>query len=792
MMERLDFARSHFDGVRQDWQGVAYEAAYNRIGQDHEQGKKLAYEVDELVDLATKGASTVAAHHAALLARLNDARAAQLFVDDAWKVLDKEGVDAEVIRAHQESINGAYFPFRDAVENLAKQIGDQALEIRSAGDLLGSSLDVADADNQAARFGSQDGKALSEAARTRDTAMLDQIASDMPEHVLSPEELRRLAAGEEVSTVPASVQDYYKALYQEAGKEGVLALNERLAAREQAGDPVAAMKRDNLANSLMVVSNERIGSGDKKGSYADLPAGLRELVSGRYEERDDTVIDGQVPVREQMLQQAALAELLTQANPGYEPGQTMGIELGRQSASLAEYVEHGKSDWDGYPPGFNTGDLDKVEDASRQFLESSTRNTESSYALLTGKDPSTRQDIPGDLSFGAGEERYDPEPFDRDKFAASIFQHEWSDDGKTAAGLYEWIADGTDKPGQEGVLAKQALAELPDVFAPEEKDDDSGRPKLKEGENGTIFEDNAKAFVTNPKLADGLSHVLANNMETFVNPLTRDTGILDDPMLQGDQHNVRFEQLDADRLLFLSSQSEGGRFNLEFARQTYEADMLQRAVTEVGGDPQKWLGINAPHLADLDGRVTYASVNALTYQAENASEDAFNEKQNTYEMRQKVGDIVKSLTLDNLEVPGRTPVSVIGNQVLEVAKDAGYDAAMEKFNPEPEKEYPVYPNPSQATGEANQQIIQQLFTTLHANGQLPPEFVGSDGKPLDVAPFIGTPREPTLNQFLSDRNLLTFTDSYADDHAFTSLVGTAQRPGDLTYLVTGKPPEPAK
>ncbi|WP_378731491.1 hypothetical protein [Nocardia brasiliensis] len=791
MMERLDFARSHFDEVRRDWQGVAYEAAYNRIGQDHEQGKKLGYEIDELVDLATKGASTVAAHHATLLARLNDARAAQLFVDDAWKVLDKEGVDAEVIRAHQESINGAYFPFRDAVENLAKQIGDQALEIRSAGDLLGSSLDVADADNQAARFGRQDGKALSEAARTRDTAMLDQIASDMPEHVLSPEELRRFAAGEEVSTVPASVQDYYKALYQEAGKEGVLALNERLAAREQAGDPVAAMKRDNLANSLMVVSNERIGSGDKKGSYADLPADVRELISGRYEERDDAVISGQVPVREQMLQQAALAELLTQANPGYEPGQTMGIELGRQSASLAEYVEYGKSDWDGYPLGFTTGDLDKVEDASRQFLESSTRNTESSYALLTGKDPSTGQDIPGDLSFGAGDERYNPEPFDRDKFAASIFQHEWTDDGKTAAGLYEWIADATDKPGQEGVLAKQALAELPDVFAPEEKDD-LGRSKLKEGDGGTIFEDNAKAFVANPKLADGLSHVLANNMETFVNPLQTETGIFDDPMMSGNQPNVSFDRVDADRLLFLSSQSEGGRFNLEFARQAYEAAILERAVTDGGGDPQRWLGINAPHLATLDGRITYASVNALTYQAEKVSDDAFNEKQDTYEMRQKVGDIVKSLTLDNLEAPGRTPISVIGNQVLEVAKEEGYDAAMEKFNPEPEKEYPTYPNPIEATGEAHQQIIQQLFTTLHASGQLPPEFLGSDGKPLDVAPFIGTPREPTLNQFLSDRNLLDFTRSYANEHAFTSVVGTAQRPGDMTYLVTGKPPEPPK
>ncbi|MBF6226144.1 hypothetical protein IU470_13680 [Nocardia abscessus] len=336
------------------------------------------------------------------------------------------------------------------------------------------------------------------------------------------------------------------------------------------------------------------------------------------------------------------------------------------------------------------------------------------------------------------------------------------------------------------------MAELPNIFAPEELDD-SGRPKLKAGEDGTVFEDNAKAFVTNPKLADGLSHVLAANMETYLNPNADRTKIYDDPLTPGDQANVTFERVDADRLLFLGSQSEAGRFNLEFTRQTYEAEILDRAITEGNGDPQKWLSIHAPELSSLDARITNASLNALTYQAEKTADDDFNAKQETYEMRQKVGDIVKSLTLDNLEIPGATPVSVIGNQVLEVAKEEGYNAAMEKFNPEPEKEYPTYPNPLRATAEANHQIIQQLFTTLHANGQLPPEFVASDGKPLDVAPFIGTPLQPTLNQFLSDRNLLAFTDSYANEHSFETVTRMAQRHGDMTYYLTGEPAaEPAK
>lgn len=788
LMSEFDATKRHFENLGQSWQGLAYNAAYDRVGQDHTQGQKLAYEIDELIDVLNSGISSVSGFRDTLLVKLNDATAVPLEVDASWKVLEKDGVDAEVVRTHQDAITAAYNPFRDAVEALAKAIGDQALEIRSGGDLLGSSLDVADADNQAARFGKQDGKALADAARTGDTAAIDEIASNMPEHVLSAEELRRLANGEDVSTVPAAVQDYYKALYQEAGKDGVLALNQRLLEREQAGDPVAAIKRDNLANSLMVVSNEKIGSGNQRGSYADLPTGVRELISGRYEDRDDSAIDGQMPVKDQIMQQAALAELLTQANPGYEPGQTLGIELGRQSASLAAFVADGEENWNGYPPGFNEGDLGKVEEASRQFLESGTRSNEASYALLTGKDFNTGQEIPGDLSFGATDQSFSPKEYDPDKFTSTIFQHEWEDDGQTAAGLYDWIADGTEKPGQEGLLAKQALSELPDVFAPTETDD-TGNSKLESGDGGTVFEQNADAFNTNPKLADSLSHVLATNMETFISPDAAKTAIYDDPLTPGDQANVTFSKLDADRLLFLGSQSEGGRFSLEFARQTYEADMLNGAVTEGGGDPQRWLSINAPDLGSLDARITNASLNALTYQTEKSDADTYQAKLETYEMRQQVGDIVKSLTLDNIELPGATPISVIGNQVLEVAKDEGYNAAMEKFNPEPEREYSAYPEASESSAQAKEKIIQQLFTTLHSNGKLPAEYIGSDGQPIDVAPLIATPAQRTLNSFLDGQNLLEFTESYSNEHSFHTVTGLVQKPGDMTYYVTGKPSE---
>ncbi|MEU5405052.1 hypothetical protein [Nocardia asteroides] len=788
LMAEFDATRRHFENVRDSWQGLAYNAAYDRVGQDHTQGQKLAYEIDELIDVLTTGISSVSGFRDTLLAKLNDAAAVPLEVDASWKVLEKDGVDAEVVRTHQDAITAAYNPFRDAVENLAKAIGDQALEIRSGGDLLGSSLDVGEADNQAARFGKQDGKALADAARTGDTAALDEIASNMPEHVLSAEELRRLANGEEVSTVPAAVQDYYKALYQEAGKDGVLALNQRLLEREQAGDPVAAMKRDNLANSLMVVSNEKIGSGNQRGSYADLPTGVRELISGRYEDRDNLAIDGQLPVKDQMMQQAALAELFTQANPGYEPGQTMGIELGRQSASLAAFVAQSEEEWNGYPPGFNEGELDQVENASRQFLESSTRSNEASYALLTGKDFNTGQEIPGDLSFGATDDSFNPKDYDPEKFTSTIFQHEWEDDGQTAAGLYDWIADGTDKPGQEGLLAKQALVALPEVFAPTEKDEATGHPKLKTDGDSTVYEKNLTAFTTNPKLADGLSNVLATNIETYANPMNV-TKIHDDPLTPGDQANVTIGKLDADRLLLLGSQSDAGRFSLEFARQTYEADMLDRAITEGGGNPQEWLKINAPDLGSLDGRITNASMNALTLQAEKDADEKFDAKQETYEMRQQVGDIVKSLTLDNLELPGNTPVSVIGNQVLEVAKEEGYNAAMEKFNPEPEKEYATYPDAASSTAEANRQVLQQIMTTMYDNGRLPAEFIGADGKPMDVAPFIGTEPGAKFNAFLASENLLDFSTKYANDHSFEAVTGLAQRPGDLTYYITGKPPK---
>ncbi|MFC3965803.1 hypothetical protein [Nocardia jiangsuensis] len=185
-MDEADTTRNHFQAAASAWQGRAYDAAYDRVAQDHDQVRKLATEIDELVGVVEAAANDVEYHRQSLLGRVADAQALGMVIDDVWKVMDYDTAEPEVRQAHQELIDGARWPFEDAVSKAAQRITEQAVETRSAGDLLGSSLDVADADTQAACFGRGDGADLADAVRRNDEAAIDRITAQLPQPVLSP------------------------------------------------------------------------------------------------------------------------------------------------------------------------------------------------------------------------------------------------------------------------------------------------------------------------------------------------------------------------------------------------------------------------------------------------------------------------------------------------------------------------------------------------------------------------------------------------------------------------------
>src|SRR5690606_7229927 len=141
--EQADGTRSHFQSV--DWQGAAFSAAYDRVAEDHDQVRKLAGEIEELELVATQRIDDVESHLRVVQGRDAGAQARGRVGDDAWKEMDYEKVDADTRTAHQDLINAAFWAFEDSVSKAAQRITEQAVEIRSAGDLLVAGHEVVDA-----------------------------------------------------------------------------------------------------------------------------------------------------------------------------------------------------------------------------------------------------------------------------------------------------------------------------------------------------------------------------------------------------------------------------------------------------------------------------------------------------------------------------------------------------------------------------------------------------------------------------------------------------------------------
>lgn len=180
LMVCADTTMTHMRDVQGSWSGAAYTSAYDRVAGDHGQVQKLALEIDELVTAVNTSVDDVSSHRTNLLGKVAEAQGLGMTVDDVWKVMDYDNVEADVRRDHQQLINNALWPFEDSVSKAVQAITAQGTEIRSAGDLLGSSLDVSAADSQAGRFGKDDGAELAEAVRNNDKAKIADPCADAP------------------------------------------------------------------------------------------------------------------------------------------------------------------------------------------------------------------------------------------------------------------------------------------------------------------------------------------------------------------------------------------------------------------------------------------------------------------------------------------------------------------------------------------------------------------------------------------------------------------------------------
>ncbi|MEC3920187.1 TPR repeat region-containing protein [Nocardia sp. CDC160] len=767
----IDKPKTFFTDLGSSWQGAAYNAAYDRVDADHTQARKVWTYIDDLITEIHSAASDVDSNRTVVLGKVGDARGAGLNVADNWVVCDKDGVSADTIKAHQDAIDGALRPFYVAVANARTKIGAAAELVRSAGDLFGSDLDVNDAPMQGGRLGAEDGKAVADAVKNGDSAKLDEISARLPTAVLTPEQKQALLEGKDVPSLSAEAQDYYKEFFANAGKDGLLGLNDRLEARATSGpghpaDTVAASQQQGLADGMLAVTNEHLGTGtgpDGKlvspGSYTNLPSDIRQLISGRIFDKTDGQIAGPDGIVKDIRQREQLADLLSKASPDAVGGKTFSMEVARQGASLARYLnESEKPPFGGHlPPDFGPDDRGKIETAANRLLGVGERNHEADYQLLTGRDSATGARIPNDLSFGAGGDDFHPARgnYDPKEFARDVFGHTWDDHGRTAAGLFDWTADHSHDQDAVGDLSRKMLTSLPGVFAP-----DHGKVDVQ----GTSFYNEISSdFAKNPELATGLSKVMGSNIDAFVNQDNPQTRVVSEWPAGHPGPNDQEAQLtrtDANRLLFLAAQSDKGRLVLETARQAYENAMLDQAFMHGGNNPGAWLDQNAPHLGQFDAQINDAQMNAMMYQDRNHVMGVNDHLQEMWKTKQEGFQLAKQ-AIDAIPIPG----GKLASGVAGILRDQSIDSVISGLNPPPKFHMMEFESPGDASTKMQLKFEQQVLDSAFRTHHLTDPDLTSGGHAVDIVENSGGGIQRSKVQFMIDNQLNGYVTQYGNDQS---------------------------
>ncbi|WP_446225058.1 TPR repeat region-containing protein [Nocardia sp. IBHARD005] len=473
---------SHFQDLHGSWAGKAADAAYGRMDEENNQGRRLATETSELITAVRTGTDRITREREVLLGRVVDAETLPFSIDGKaitfsvgaqWRVLADytaiRDLTEDIVRqiqaetdSRQGQINSAYFSFATAVEEFATAVTTNAGEIRSRGDILGNGLDVAGTEQTTgltAEQGRLDGQTIADGKLSPEE--IDRISKNLTAAGLTPTQLAALQRGEEV-TVPASAMSYMTELYGSAGRDGLIGVSEQLRTDTTPG---SQQLRSSLANGLLTVSNENVvgrdyrTGKDDRGGWNKLSPEVKEIVGTRpalgtdapdsntsrlpddYRNNawDSRNITGSYKEYQDDL--GKFGDFLNSSGEGYQPGDRLGVELSRQAAHQAWLADSGE-----YRSVMNPNDVAmsdaRADSTARDLLEVGTRNTDSNHALITGEGSPEL--------FGSGEPG---QTFnDGDKFkevVAPMITRDWGDDGAAAAGMFSWINDDATSPNPE-------------------------------------------------------------------------------------------------------------------------------------------------------------------------------------------------------------------------------------------------------------------------------------------------------------------------------------------------------
>ncbi|WP_278315199.1 TPR repeat region-containing protein [Lolliginicoccus levis] len=403
-----------------EWTGVARDAAEDRGHRENGRNKKVAFALEDFALECTAAMNALAPLVSDVRSLCMGAEAQGLTVTDDWTVHVPPSADSSTVN-EAATLQGRLASFIDEFDRIdtrtARAINDITAVLREH---------KPEGEGLSAKQGREAGQLLGSERELTDSE-LTRIGQDLRTAGLSAEQIRVLAEGGTVLDVPESTRGYLGELVRTAGLDGIMRLHDSFAAQ---ATPESAANIEALANAVLIVSNENIGSGGgSTGGYDDLPADIRALIGDCYGDGPDANAEGQGPPPRQM---AAFASLLASSDPSLPPGERLGIELGRHAANLElearEARDHRSSPsmtGIGLDTYFASERDEHYSTALEDLLGVAARNPDASAALLAGT-----------TSDGHAIEGYD-----RDPTVIPLMTRDWEDSQPITA-MLEWI--GTD------------------------------------------------------------------------------------------------------------------------------------------------------------------------------------------------------------------------------------------------------------------------------------------------------------------------------------------------------------